>query len=421
MLLSTSPSRSFENKYCALIGLVLLILIVTSAYFHKDLSISVSDIEDTRFQYYTNITIFNDRNESDQYQICAISRVKDSAYLVPQWLEYHITAGVDFFFIADDCSNDRGKTKFWIAFYVYFGYVQGFHYQNCSNHVPDENRVFSNIFLFAKRKCKWIIVFDVDEYITPTTAFITKNQSSLPRGIHGMNCSFNIKDVMFGMESSPVYRLPWYLMSTHGLKHRPSGLIVDSYTYGQFNPHIKTLIQSNLVVEWGFSHHPRQLVQPIGNIIIGNESLYLDHYVRDPFVHKADMIVLRKKDNISSTDCQIPTGPLYLRHFNLLAWDDFVSIRGSRRVNSDGKPNFWIQNSLELWNWGNMSETCDSPRISRCFIEKMSKKVRDTATARLLFGRSVGNLTERKSREELLDRVLREDLIKWQNGDKIVP
>ena len=142
------------------------------------------------------------------------------------------------------------------------------------------------------------------------------------------------------------------MLSTHGLERRSRRLIMDSYTYGEFNMHIKTLIFAQMVVDWGFSHHPRQLIEPLLDIVIGNETVNFDNFIRSHFARDFEMIVLKKRENESDMDCLIPQGPLFLRHFNMLSWNDFVSLRGSRAINSDGTLNHWRDNPRAHWERG---------------------------------------------------------------------
>lgn len=60
----------------------------------------------------TNVKPFYDR---DRYKnkICLLTRVKNVAYLLPQWLEYHIASGVDHFYIVNDCSDDNGNVRYY--------------------------------------------------------------------------------------------------------------------------------------------------------------------------------------------------------------------------------------------------------------------------------------------------------------------
>jgi len=62
------------------------------------------------FQFLFIEEVLNPIIEYD-FDVCIISRVKNVAYLLPQWLEYHHLVGVDQFFIINDCSNDDGQVR----------------------------------------------------------------------------------------------------------------------------------------------------------------------------------------------------------------------------------------------------------------------------------------------------------------------
>ena len=63
----------------------------------------------------SNVKPFYDR---DRYKnkICLLTRVKNVAYLLPQWLEYHIASGVDHFYIVNDCSDDNGNVRYSVSY-----------------------------------------------------------------------------------------------------------------------------------------------------------------------------------------------------------------------------------------------------------------------------------------------------------------
>lgn len=55
----------------------------------------------------------NSQTLRDSYKkkICLLTRVKNVAYLLPQWIEFHIASGVDHFYIVNDCSSDNGNVR----------------------------------------------------------------------------------------------------------------------------------------------------------------------------------------------------------------------------------------------------------------------------------------------------------------------
>lgn len=43
------------------------------------------------------------------HKVCIITRVKNSAYFLPQWIEYHVLLGIDKIYIVNDCSDDDDR------------------------------------------------------------------------------------------------------------------------------------------------------------------------------------------------------------------------------------------------------------------------------------------------------------------------
>ena len=58
----------------------------------------------------------NSQTLRDRYKkkICLLTRVKNVAYLLPQWIEFHIASGVDHFYIVNDCSSDNDNLRFFL-------------------------------------------------------------------------------------------------------------------------------------------------------------------------------------------------------------------------------------------------------------------------------------------------------------------
>lgn len=191
-----------------------------------------------------------------RHELCMLTRVKNAAYLFPQWIEFHILAGIDHFWIADDCSDDDGKTMFWLKFYADLGFVSIYKspHVDCANHIPREWDLYNALFDRVQPKCKWTAVFDVDEYIFPTN----EDEGKTAQGPYLKTL---VKEAR-----KPIFRMPSRFMSTHAREKRPPGLIIDAYVHDEFNPVIKTIIMSKYVALWNFSHYPHKLRREVPRI-----------------------------------------------------------------------------------------------------------------------------------------------------------
>jgi hypothetical protein len=295
------------SSFIFLLGIITCILL-HSAFFSSEVNEKKVSIEKNKKRWHT----------------CVITRVRNVPKLIPEWIKYHLVnclcsirdsfyyliiqaIGVERFFIADDCSSGRNTTKVLQPFShedkVKIFFQKQLNYLNCSDFRPDESRHFSFLFQYSQPMCEWIAAIDVDEYIFPLEN---------PR---------EVKFLPDLLRHHDLVRMPWYLMSSHGHEVREPGLIVERFTEGVMNQHIKTFAKSSLISDWRSSHYP---------MFIDRKLRFAQH----PFVYDWEMNM--------SLPCPKPmASPLILKHFQSLSWEEYMELRGSRNVTSDNKPNMW--------------------------------------------------------------------------------
>lgn len=315
---------------------------------------------------------YEGQDKDYKYETCILTRIKDTAYLLPQWIEYHLYVGFDRIFISSDCSLNQDEL-FWANFYSHLGEITFYDLQefnNCSDksRKPKEYALIHDLYIKAKDVCKWITVIDVDEYISPVKNNIKYNKF--------------IKSIL-SSHSTPIYRMPWYVMSTNGLETRPvNTFIIDAFKNGQFKIPwngnriiIKTFIQSVLTADWNSSHVPK-LRKDIKHGLFNHFS----------YQKKSNSIYARPNEmTVISSNCLQPTSPLYIRHFMGLSWNDYVIIRQSRMLDSDGNLNPW--KGRHMWLLMNFTETesCkfNSARINTMQSQQLSESIRSNVIEKL--------------------------------------
>jgi len=217
--------------------------------------------------------------------------------------------GVDHFFIIDDCSDDNQTAKVLQLYHDQHSILTRFkpsqlRHIYCKPHWRNEIAHYVFLLNIVRNHCTWVAQTDPDEYIFPTND--TETIRFLPSLLEG--------------KEAPI-RMPWYLMSTHGHEKRTAGLIIDRFTTGRINKHIKTFVKTNWVVKWNNSHHP----------------FFYDpefRYAESPFVHSWEV-------NFSQ-QCPLPQhSPLYIRHFSCMSWEEYMLFRGARNLTSGNHINVW--------------------------------------------------------------------------------
>ena len=144
---------------------------------------------------------------------------------------------------------------------------------------------------------------DVDEYMFPV-----ENPRAI-RFLPGL------------LRNRSIIRMPWYLMSTHGHETRKSGLIIERFTNGIMNMHVKTFVKTSLISDWRNSHYP---------VFISENMSFYGH----PFVYAWEM-------NFSIPCPKPKVSPIFLKHFQGLSWQEYMELRGSRNITSAGEVNPW--------------------------------------------------------------------------------
>jgi hypothetical protein len=48
-------------------------------------------------------------NQDHNHTLCVITRVRNRASYLSEWVDYHRLLGVDHFYVVDDCSDDYGQ------------------------------------------------------------------------------------------------------------------------------------------------------------------------------------------------------------------------------------------------------------------------------------------------------------------------
>ena len=133
-----------------------------------------------------------------RYNICIISRFKNSGYLLPQWIQFHALAGVNHFFLVDDCSSSDRKREHFLNDCSKKGYCT---IETGSNSCANEKKHLKMLFSKYGNQCLWTAVIDADEYIFP--------QQFNP----GDTSLFFLRNLLQNT-SDIIFRMPWYILST---------------------------------------------------------------------------------------------------------------------------------------------------------------------------------------------------------------
>ena len=86
---------------------------------------------------------------------------KDEGHYIREWLEYHLYAGCDHFFIYDNDSTDNQKEV--IQDYIDKGIVEYIHWPGKEAQIP----MMADVMIRARYSSRYLAIIDVDEFIVP--------------------------------------------------------------------------------------------------------------------------------------------------------------------------------------------------------------------------------------------------------------
>jgi len=176
------------------------------------------------------------RDNSDKVYLSIACIMKNEGAYLHEWLEFHIAAGVDRFYLFDNDSEDNtyeilkpyieNRTVVYIRFP---GKTVQLHAYNIACDL-------------CKGTSRWLALIDADEFLHPVQAR-------------------DLKSVIKEYEAFPAIGVNWVVYGTCGQKAPPEGLICDNYRLtfankdNELNCRIKSIVNPNMVMAVMSPHH----------------------------------------------------------------------------------------------------------------------------------------------------------------------
>jgi hypothetical protein len=329
--------------------------------------------------------------------------------MLPQWIEYNIIAGVDQFFFTDDCSTDNGLTKYWFNFYHREGFVTVVDLmtkKDCNNHVPNEFRLLSELYRHSRPLCKWMTQLDPDEYIFPN---VDEKIHDCPA--NRAHCVVPLEAFLF-QSTQPIHRFLLTIMSNEGHIKRPPGLIIDSYTHGDFFriQLIKTVAQTKYFLDWKWPNYPENSIcdGPLDNKIREKcMNLTTPSYKNSRFLPDELSEYLIYVDGMQVKCGQPSNFPFYIRHYQALCWEDHLEVRVKRNRSASNTPNGWAgdhNRAYSVWRSYNRNDHC--PLGGEGYRKRMSVMV-------------ISSIVERLRKLSRSEEAVFENYQRWLGGERL--
>ncbi len=151
--------------------------------------------------------------------ICAC--IKDEGQDLKEWLDYHMSIGVNIFYIYDNGSKDNTKEIL-------------SHYNNINYFYVPEKGIQLDVYYHCLQNAKeeWVGFIDADEFVVPI-------EKSLP-------------EILKDFDNYAGLAINWVIYGSSRHKTRPAGNIKDNYLYRSeydfgINNHVKCFVKPKLV------------------------------------------------------------------------------------------------------------------------------------------------------------------------------
>ena len=140
-----------------------------------------------------------------KYQTTLVLIFKDEAPFLQEWLTYHLTLGIDHFYLYQNNSTDNYMEV--LSPYIKSGIVT-------LNEWPDnpgQNTAYMHWYKHYRTETKWVSFLDIDEFICPLR-------------------ESNIHNLLAHYEIDPVVMIYWKLYGTSGILHHDyTRLVIEQY------------------------------------------------------------------------------------------------------------------------------------------------------------------------------------------------
>ena len=214
-----------------------------------------------------------------QYQLSALAIFKNEADYLKEWIDYHLSIGVEHFILYNHRSDDNYKEI--LQPYIELGLVEVHDW--FSYEFPEAQiMAYKNAITRTKNLTKWLAVIDLDEFIVP----IVKD---------------DIRDFLIDYEDYAGVVINWQLFGTSDIYCLPQGEWITKHLIYKFptffddptwnsNRFVKSIIRPDRVEE--HSKNPNcgnHIFEPIGKYTLVNSDK-----IRHPLSCKAKNILVDK-------------------------------------------------------------------------------------------------------------------------------
>lgn len=234
-----------------------------------------------------------------QHQLSVVAIIQNEGPYLREWLDYHILAGVDYFYLYDHDSTD--DTLDVLAPYIQAGWV------HCKNwpvkpDVNDQIQAYRDALKEHRFESKWLAFIDADEFILP---------------LENKSIDKTIEDILKGCPEAKGVCINWRMYGSSGHKTKPLGGLLKNFCrravdgYGQ-NAFVKTIF------------NPRQAYDLHAHNAIFYENSY-------SITDRGKRVLWSRNGHNYTLD------RICINHYYLKSWEEWKERRGRAMVNNGEK------------------------------------------------------------------------------------
>ena len=240
------------------------------------------------------------------YDLAVVAIMKNEEPYVKEWLDYHLLAGVDHFYIYDNDSTPEFKKI--LQPYIDAGIVTYTFYPGHNRQTESYNDAFKNF----RYKCRYMAFMDGDEYILP------KSKPTIPEVID---------EVLKGRAYAAGLSVNWVMFGSNGLEKA-------DYSRGVLERFTK---RAN-----GVNHHVKAVADP-RKVRCVESAHFVNFFIGNYSVNENGGITFRHFNEEKTAD------KIEMHHYHLKSREEYEN--KIKRGNADNYPARTIQNFID-WDKG---------------------------------------------------------------------
>jgi len=166
-----------------------------------------------------------------KHYLSIVAILKNEAYYIEEWIEYHLLVGVQKFYLYDNESTDDVKNI--LNPYIKAGIVEYKYWQGKAQ----QSKVYLDSLKKVCKETYWVAVIDLDEFIVPV-----KNDT--------------ISEFLRDFEQHPGVQINWVTYGSSGKKDKEDGLVIERFKDRSFfnidnNRNVKTISNTRYLTYFG--------------------------------------------------------------------------------------------------------------------------------------------------------------------------